>query len=296
MRYWGMQKMGISTKVGRAAAAAAVAVVSTGADATTHTIDISLSQLLNNGGSYGGAFDISGFLAPSGGNAHELVSATVTAYGYSDAQYSYAGTNSDYTSYIGSSYYFVQTGGGYYVSQTCGSFWSGHYECGYYVNPYGYTAADSYYQVYNTENQVDGVVDTMHLSVGEGSGTGSDSGHAPTYGNYQYQYTSQWGNYTSGYQQNDYFLRTAQSGTFGDLLAQAVLSANDVANAGQSGLVNFTVGATGQFHLQDAHLSFEIADLPVPEPATWAMMVGGFGVAGWAMRRDRRGKKAAGEA
>jgi PEP-CTERM motif len=34
--------------------------------------------------------------------------------------------------------------------------------------------------------------------------------------------------------------------------------------------------------------SFEVSVSAVPEPATWAMMIGGFGIAGLAMRRRRR--------
>ncbi len=287
--------MRVSKSAGRAVAAAAVAVVSTGAEATTQTINISLSQLLGNGGGFSGAFDISSFLAPSAGSVtHQLVGATVTAYGYSDAQYNSSSTSVDQTISNGGYQYFVQTGGGYYVSQTCGSWWSGYYDCGYYVPPQGYNETANYQTTYRTNSQTDTVTDTMTLSVGEGHGSGSDSAQPTSLTAYGYAGQSQTGSYASGYTVTTYDDRNALGGTFGALLASAVLTENDLEAANHSGLVNFTVGASGSFHLQNAELSFEVSDVaPVPEPATWAMLVGGFGAAGWSIRQDRRKKKTA---
>lgn len=43
------------------------------------------------------------------------------------------------------------------------------------------------------------------------------------------------------------------------------------------------------WHLDDVSVTLSSAPGGVPEPATWAMMVGGFGLMGAAMRRRRRG-------
>ena len=55
--------------------------------------------------------------------------------------------------------------------------------------------------------------------------------------------------------------------------AGAALSALDLAYGGSSGVVIYSTGEAQQG--------------PVPEPASWAMMIGGFGLVGAAMRRQR---------
>ena len=45
-------------------------------------------------------------------------------------------------------------------------------------------------------------------------------------------------------------------------------------------------GSTGYGYAFDV-TSFTLADSAVPEPATWAMMIGGFGLAGATLRRRK---------
>jgi hypothetical protein len=49
----------------------------------------------------------------------------------------------------------------------------------------------------------------------------------------------------------------------------------------------FTVGGSKPFVMDDLTLGLEGVGPGIPEPASWAMMLGGFGLAGGAMRRGR---------
>jgi hypothetical protein len=49
----------------------------------------------------------------------------------------------------------------------------------------------------------------------------------------------------------------------------------------------FSIGGSDTFGVQSVSLETPILSGAVPEPATWAMMIGGFGMVGGAMRRRR---------
>ncbi|MBN8815052.1 MAG: PEP-CTERM sorting domain-containing protein [Sphingomonas sp.] len=52
---------------------------------------------------------------------------------------------------------------------------------------------------------------------------------------------------------------------------------------------NIAVGSRGSNYLiNTAQIYSQFATAPVPEPATWAMMIMGFGLMGAAMRRNRK--------
>jgi hypothetical protein len=62
------------------------------------------------------------------------------------------------------------------------------------------------------------------------------------------------------------------------------LTFNPLTGSGSSGAFNFTTASTNSF-FQSSSVSSAAA---VPEPATWAMMLLGFGGIGFAMRRGRK--------
>lgn len=69
----------------------------------------------------------------------------------------------------------------------------------------------------------------------------------------------------------------------------AYSGANYMANLTGYGLVHSDIHfitETGKYGVRVAHQSFAFAD--VPEPATWALMIGGFAIMGAALRRARR--------
>jgi hypothetical protein len=68
--------------------------------------------------------------------------------------------------------------------------------------------------------------------------------------------------------------------------------------AGGSGYISHTyIGSPASFAIESADLGFrtfvEAAATPAPEPATWALLVGGFGIVGGTMRRRRLGTASA---
>ena len=55
------------------------------------------------------------------------------------------------------------------------------------------------------------------------------------------------------------------------------------------GFLSPLADGTLQLAVQDGDLYLQFAPAPVPEPQTWALMLGGLGVAGWMARRRRKG-------
>jgi len=66
-------------------------------------------------------------------------------------------------------------------------------------------------------------------------------------------------------------------------------SATPPTNIIDQNFIDFTNGGYGLIEVPQSYLTFTIADIPaaVPEPASWALMVGGFGLAGATLRRRR---------
>lgn len=66
-------------------------------------------------------------------------------------------------------------------------------------------------------------------------------------------------------------------------------SATPTTNIIDQNFIDFTNGNDALIEVPSSYLTFTIADAPaaVPEPASWALMIGGFGLTGAAMRRRR---------
>ncbi len=65
--------------------------------------------------------------------------------------------------------------------------------------------------------------------------------------------------------------------------------------AGNAGTIRLAFGTSSRDNVGPLldNVSLDIAAPPVPEPATWAMMIAGFGLIGGAMRRVRRATRTA---
>jgi PEP-CTERM motif len=233
-----------------AAAIAALAFMSggTAADATSTTVDVPLSQLLANGQSYQGTFDISSLLS-NGTNSFQVTSATLQLSGYSE----FGQTDTVFTGYY--TYAYTAYGVGYY-SYSCG--WGS--TC-YAPYSYSYTA----YATAPTYAPVDGSMDTLALTSGTDSSSGSDFafGSPPSY--------------------------------YGSLVAELLLGPASLNSANSTGIINFTgiASTNNDVILKGASLTLTLEQLvsqasSVPEPTTWAMMLVGFGAMGGALRAQRR--------
>ena len=55
------------------------------------------------------------------------------------------------------------------------------------------------------------------------------------------------------------------------------------------GFLSPLAGGTLRLAVQDGDLFLQFNPLPVPEPQTWALLLGGLGMVGWAARRRRAG-------
>lgn len=69
-----------------------------------------------------------------------------------------------------------------------------------------------------------------------------------------------------------------------DLISDGVVEFRSISQAVSAGIQTIVVKGTSG---SNASYSGTLAFTAVPEPATWAMMVGGFGLVGGAMRRRR---------
>jgi len=73
----------------------------------------------------------------------------------------------------------------------------------------------------------------------------------------------------------------------GNLTVGAPTYFSGTVNLAQGGVIDFRVNRDGAIWNDSTGLSVSVASVPVPEPATWALMIVGFGGAG-AMIRSRR--------
>ncbi len=268
----------------RAAAAAVAALVPAAADAAT-VIAIPLSALVSGSQSFTGQFNLAPLLTDPSGTSYKVTAARIASYGYSDASLNQTSAGPYGPGQLVGSYWYQN--GGYY-GRSC-SFWSG---CYYYFVP-TYALASTYEQSRDVVRS-DTVVDRMQVAVGSQTAidavdavptqfTGSSP--APTL------YT---GDYYAGTQT---YLRTDhnyQEGFWGPLATSLDLDAAHLSNLNSSRLLQYLLSApTGQYRLTNIALSFELEALPapvsaVPEPTTWAMLLSGFGLAGGALRLQRR--------
>ena len=81
------------------------------------------------------------------------------------------------------------------------------------------------------------------------------------------------------------FYYTATSGYGGNFGISYALNGSNLADLSADGLLNFNLGVTGDLMLQSATITFDVAANPVPEPETYALLLAGLGVVGFASRR-----------
>lgn len=82
---------------------------------------------------------------------------------------------------------------------------------------------------------------------------------------------------------------TGDASDVGQLDLTKAGTATPTTNIIDQNFIDFTNGNYGLIQVPTSYLTFTIADIPgaVPEPASWALMVSGFGLAGTALRRRR---------
>jgi hypothetical protein len=83
------------------------------------------------------------------------------------------------------------------------------------------------------------------------------------------------------------FFTGGGSGSLGVRPATEPFSFTQILAAGETS--RFLIGSNGNYNFDTTGLTLNVA--AVPEPATWAMMIGGFGMVGGAMRSARRKQK-----
>jgi len=269
-------------------AAIAMASALSGEDANATTISISVNQLLSGGGSsVSGAFDLSPYIN-SGGTHYHVTDAQIAAYGFSDAQYqtSYGAQTSSTSYYTYVSGYYTAVGY-YYYSCGWGSTCSGTY---YYTAPAYATGSNS--TIYQDVNKTDTTIDKLSIGVGTQSQGGPDTYNAPVIGAYYYVGSNSGVGYS-----NTFYQRDITSGYFGVLGASLDLDANNLAQINSGLLVPFLIqDVSGQFLAQDVTLTFDTVADAVPEPATWMMLISGFGaLAAMMRRRQLKDRKKGGE-
>jgi hypothetical protein len=248
---------------------------------TIVTQTVSVNQLLSAGGAaFSNVFSIGSLLASQNLTGEQIVSATITAYGYSDptvnqstsstvqyATYSYAAYNLQYT-----------------YSYGCG--WGGTcYATAY--NGYGLYRG---YENLTTVTQTDNIQDQMQLVAGAAS-TGAGvvgQAYSSSYANNGASYAS---NGTLGYDTYTYVTQTNTVGYYGALSATANAVDSDLATLNATDQLAFSVdAANGAFNLSQVTLSVDVE--PVPLPAPVLLLSGGLGIVAAAARR-RRAKRLA---
>ena len=228
----------------------------------TQTINMN-TALTQGGGAATGQFDITGLLTPpsSFNQPYDIVSATITAYGYSAP---------DVTQVTGAY-------GGYYQSGTTSHivYYSYSYSCGwstcYGYGSYGVT--DYIYRQDRTQTELDNVADTLQLNAGGDTFSGAVTTHEAAFVSSNGVYDGQGGSYTGGYSYYYSYTNIVNDILFGNLSAGGALSTTALADLAQDGLLSFSVDASlGQFTLQsltlDVTLNANAAqnDIPEPEP------------------------------
>jgi hypothetical protein len=267
--------------LGAAAATSLALAANSGAASAAEVISIPLNELLANGGSYNGLLNLSAFLAPSGGPAKVVTAATLSAFGYSDAQAAFSHSQTQNT-LLSSNNRSVLLG---YYSYSCGWFSTCY-------SPYYGTATDRTYRSDQTSYYQDQLADVLALTAGDQLATDiADQQTSVT--PFVYTGSATTGSDYQGFTVTYYSTREQTSGYYGNLFAQLGLDAANLADINDDGLFNFAVSAQlGQFKLSEVSLQFELGDAPittaVPEAQTWAMMIAGLGVVGASLRRRRK--------
>lgn len=271
--------------MGASATAAAVPV--------TVTDTISLSQLLS-GNSTNITFNLNSQLAAAGQGLGDILSGDLVVFGYSDAQY-----NTTQADPYGD---YVTTGVAGYHSYTVAYTYSYYVSCPMWSWSCSHTAyATNYYQVGVTDynalatrevRHIDSVADTMAVTAGTTTASGSATTSMSSSGVGPQQYVGTSGDYYNGYHylyNRDHDLYEAIAG---DLQATLHLDAVALEDLNKDGILAPSVTASlGSFHLTSATLTVlsEAVDRSeVPEPATLGLFA--VAAAGATVARRRRKK------
>jgi hypothetical protein len=279
---------------GLATAAATLAAYQGHAD-TSLSETISLSQLLNaSSGDYTGSFSISSLLATSGLTGAPVLSAAVTAAGYSapTADVTTVTTSSNYTQgyagYVVTGYYTYPI---YSQGSSCYA-WGGCYYY-YYQSGTGYAATygyASYGTVTNltTKTNTDNTQDTIGLKAGTAAAAGTVSNLPAILVKGSPAVTGYAGNGTYGYNTVLSESDTITQGYYGSLSAQAVLSAHDLFSLTSTGALAFDVSSqVGATNLTSITLAFTVG-APVPLPLSATLLGSGLAALATAARRRRK--------
>jgi hypothetical protein len=215
------------------------------------------------GPAFNGQFDIRSLLTPASSfnQPYDVVSATVTAYGYSPVQAT-SQTVSPYSQY-------TQTGT---TSRTV--YYSYSYSCGWGATCTGYgsyTVNDVTETRYNTVTNRDPIADTIHLDVGSDSFSGTVSEFVANQGSSSPVFDGQSGTETGRYTYYYSITSFVTDFLYGNLSAGGALTAPALADLAQDGILPFSVDASiGQFYLNAAVLTVTLNQNPaqadVPEP------------------------------
>lgn len=257
---------------------------------------VTLNNLMNSNTAVLG-FDLNPFLVSNGVSADRVIGGSVVVHGFSEASYG-APQATPYSGYLneGSSNRTVY--GSYYSPgySSC-SWWGGCYYSPGYTSYFSYAVTDSTMVRYRDIAHIDNVADTMTVSVGGASDTAVASEHSASangYGNYQYvtnvcnyDYYGNCGNQTYYSRERDTY-----EAVFGALDATVLFDAAGLSDLTADGLVNVTMQALGQFHLDSITFQLDVADQvapnAVPEPVSGLLLAGGAAALALARRRRKK--------
>lgn len=256
----------------------------------TITDSISINQLeVAGGGSLTGTFNINGLVAAGLGEPFDIISASATAFGYSDINYS-SPYSTNYTGYQytgGYSYTYYAYTYAYTYSYSCG--WGSTCYSTYYTNVYATGYVSDYLQSHDVEH-VDNVADQLTLATGSSSATGTASAAFNQTGGYTGQtLTSQSGGAYQSYYYDQ--ARDVYSAVYGETDATLSVGADGLESLSSSGELQFAISVpTGQVNVNSVELTVTYDNTPVPEPVSIATLLTGISGIGFLRRRRKMGK------